>query len=101
MLGILNSKLVFSWMQAIAPEARGGYKRFKKVFVERIPIPVCIPEQRAQIESLVQQILDLKAADPDADVSSLENEIDRLVEKLYFGEVASEAATTAVKNVNR
>ncbi len=43
-------------------------------------------DNRAAVESLVQRILDLKAADADADVAALESEIDAIVERLYFGE---------------
>ncbi len=50
-----------------------------------VPIPRASGADRAAIESLVQRILDLKAADPDADVSALESEIDAIVERLYFG----------------
>jgi len=47
-------------------------------------IPRASDADRAAIESIVQQILDLKAADPEADVSKLEAEIDARVEFLYF-----------------
>lgn len=43
---------------------------------------------RAAIVALVQQILDLKSADPEADVSALEAEINAIVKRLYFGDRA-------------
>lgn len=56
-----------------------------------LPIPRASDADRAAIEALVHQILDLKAADPDADVSPFEAEIDAIVEFLYFHQ--SEAPT--------
>ena len=43
------------------------------------------------MSKIVNQILDVKHADPDADVVSLENEIDRVVYSLY-GLTAEEIA---------
>jgi len=41
------------------------------------------PAQQTEIEKLVEKILALKKENPEADVSALETEIDRLVYKLY------------------
>ena len=48
-----------------------------------MPIPDVSPEQQAPIIELVDQILDVKRTNPDADVSKLENEIDKIVYLLY------------------
>jgi hypothetical protein len=48
-----------------------------------IPNPKKDPDRIAQIESLVQQILDRKQTNPAADVSAIEREIDQHVYQLY------------------
>ena len=50
-----------------------------------LAIPLISPslDQQASVATLVDQILTAKHADPDADVSALENEIDKLVYALY------------------
>ncbi|GIK33382.1 MAG: hypothetical protein D8M22_10270 [Armatimonadetes bacterium] len=53
------------------------------------PIPRASDADRDAIAALVQKCLDAKAADPDADVSELEAEIDRRVEFLYFHQTPS------------
>ena len=48
------------------------------------PIPYAVPEKKAPpIIEFVDQILYAKRADSDANTSSLENEIDKLVYELY------------------
>jgi hypothetical protein len=50
---------------------------------KKLPIPDVPPEQQAPIIALVDQILAAKRADPSADVSALEREIDERVYRLY------------------
>jgi hypothetical protein len=50
---------------------------------KQLPIPDVTPEQQAPIVALVEKILTAKRAKPDADVSILEAEVDRLVTALY------------------
>jgi len=50
---------------------------------KQLPIPAVTPEQQAPIVALVEKILTAKRAKPDADVSILEAEVDRLVTTLY------------------
>lgn len=52
-------------------------------YVCKIPIPAATPKQQAPIVKLVDRILAAKRADPQADVSRWEREIDRLVYQLY------------------
>ena len=63
-----------------------GY-RYKKAFLDNVPIPPLDTHERkeiaCEIESLVDQILELKAKDADADIAHLENKIDELVFELY------------------
>jgi hypothetical protein len=62
-----------------------GY-RYKKAFLENLPIPPITPENQSlvsQIESLVDQILARKRGNPPADTRDLEHDIDQLVYRLY------------------
>ena len=60
--------------------------RFKSEFMKNFPIPPINDANQPiaeQIEMQVDEILAAKAANPDADTSNLENEIDKLVYDLY------------------
>ncbi|MBN2438005.1 MAG: Eco57I restriction-modification methylase domain-containing protein [Deltaproteobacteria bacterium] len=50
---------------------------------KKLPIPDVLPEQQAPLVSLVDQILAARRADPRADISIIEHEIDALVSGLY------------------
>ena len=56
---------------------------FDNYYVGKIPVPRITPEQQLPIIELADQILTTKITDPDADLSALENEIDKLVYGLY------------------
>jgi type I restriction-modification system DNA methylase subunit len=80
LLAILNSKLFTYMFSQISSEIRGGFLRWKKQYMDPIPIVEATPAQQAPIISLVQQVL----VNPDGtDVPRLEGEIDRLVYGLY------------------
>ncbi|HEY4248449.1 MAG TPA: DUF6577 family protein [Lacunisphaera sp.] len=75
---------------------------------KQLPIPDVTPEQQAPIVALVDKILAAKRPKPDADVSVLEAEVDRLVTALYgIGEtqgappVRVDRATADTKSVLR
>lgn len=50
---------------------------------KKLPIPDVSLEQQAPIIELVDKILDAKRANPAVDMGEQEEEIDRLVKKLY------------------
>jgi len=81
LLGILNSTLITEYYTRMSSQVRGGYLRFIHQYIEKIPIPMNTNPK--PIETLVDQILTAKSADPAADVSALEREIDQLVYHLY------------------
>ena len=83
LLGLLNSKAVFWFYTKTSTQIRGGFVRFIAQYVSQIPIPNIKPAQKALISKIVNQILEAKRTDPDADVSALENEIDQVVYSLY------------------
>ena len=60
-----------------------GTLRWKKVYVEDIPIPKLTAAEQEPFVKLVDEILEAKSAAPDADTRHLEREIDRLVYELY------------------
>ncbi|MYA62809.1 MAG: hypothetical protein F4X94_09585 [Dehalococcoidia bacterium] len=72
----LNSSLVRWFLQSPHPP-------MKKRVVESAPIPEVTPAQQRPFIKLVDQILEAKSADPDADTSELEESIDWLVYDLY------------------
>lgn len=81
LLGILNSKITQYLVSQSAAERQGGFLEFKPMYIS----PLAIPEQPKdeELSRLVDQILAVKRADPAADVSALEREIDWLVYQLY------------------
>ena len=80
---ILNSALSSWFMRNTASTSGMGVTRWFSVFVEEIPIPHISIDQQRPFVRLVDEILEAKASDPDADTSHLEWEIDRLVYDLY------------------
>ena len=57
--------------------------RFIAQYVSQIPIPNTKSADKSSISKLVDKILSAKRTDPNADVSELEIEIDRVVYSLY------------------
>ena len=80
---VLNSPLATWFMKNTALTSGMGVTRWKRFTVERIPIPKLTAAEQRPFVRLVDQILEAKAAYPDADTRELESEIDRLVYDLY------------------
>ncbi|MCP5499275.1 MAG: Eco57I restriction-modification methylase domain-containing protein [Leptospiraceae bacterium] len=89
LLGLLNSKLLDSYLQSYSSPFRGGYFAYNRQYIEKLPIYIPDPADREkfamckQIEDYVKTILQLKAEGKDKDASFLEKKIDSLVEKIY------------------
>ena len=89
--GVFNSKLAKLWMWYNLPELNGGAREVSKVYFENMPIAEepSIPagtnaaNRTVRIATLVDRILEAKKADPAADTTKLEADIDALVYKLY------------------
>ena len=81
--GVLNSELVTWFMKNTALSSGMGVTRWISSTVERIPVPNVSEERQAPIVRLVDEILEAKDADPNADTSELEWQIDGLVYDLY------------------
>ena len=78
-LAVLNSSFVDRFLKSIRRSQIHVYPDDWK----QLPIPDVSPEQQAPIVALVEKILAAKRVKPDADVSILEAEVDRLVTALY------------------
>ncbi len=88
LLGMLHSKLItfaFKTFYAGGGLGESGY-RYKKVFIERLPIPKITPQNQElahKITDCAKAILEAKEKDPKANTQKLEKEIDTLVYQLY------------------
>lgn len=80
-LGLLNSKLMEHYFSYIGVMTAGGAYTLKAATIEALPFKIA--NNPDLIIDLVSQILYLKEVDNSADVSSLENEIDKFVYRLY------------------
>ncbi len=80
---VLNSSLTRWVLQQISPTSGMGTFRWKKIYVENIPVPKISAVKQRPFVRLVDEILAAKDADPKADTGALEQEIDRLVYDLY------------------
>ena len=83
LLGILNSTTIRFYLHLVAETSGMGTSRWINNYVKEFPIPVVAYEQQIKIIEIVNQILDAKRTNPNADTSNLENEIDKLVYALY------------------
>ena len=83
LLAVLNSTLLDWYFRLIGVERDGGYYEYKPMFIERLPVPKIATEEQQPFVKLVDRILKSKNANPDADTTALELEIDRLVYDLY------------------
>jgi type I restriction-modification system DNA methylase subunit len=80
LLAILNSRLFTYVFSQTGSEIQGGFLRWKRQYMDSIPIPEAVGAEKPPIIALVSKIL----ADPDSpDVPRLEADIDHLVYDLY------------------
>ena len=79
LLGVMNSK----YASVLLTNLRGGDYHIYPEHIRNIPIPSATPDQQKPIIALVDKILAAKKANPQADTSKEEAEIDRLVYRLY------------------
>ena len=94
LLALLNSKVVFWYFNFICAESGVGTNRWKKIYVEQLPIPQISKEAQKPFEILVDYILFLKTQD--LEVKGIkyqlmpvyfEQIIDGMVYELYFEEL--------------
>ena len=83
LLGVLLSSSMLFYVQKTLGSNEGGFIRLFSIHVEKFPVPNAEPAERKTLETLVDRILKAKRANPAADVSPLEREIDDRVYRLY------------------
>ena len=79
LLGVMNSTVAHDFLRA---NRRSNIHVYPDDW-KKLPIPDVSLEKQEPVVELVDQILDLKQIDVNADVSALENEIDEIVYLLY------------------
>ena len=84
LLGILNSTTIRFYLNLVAETSGMGTSRWINNYVKEFPIPAVTYEQQTDIIEIVNKILDAKHTNPEADTSSLEDDIDKLVYELYI-----------------
>lgn len=82
LLGVLNSKLIYTWLY-YRGKRKGQMLELYRTPLSEIPIAAGTPDQKQAIEKLVREIIAAKTANPVADTSALESQIDQLVYQLY------------------
>ena len=83
-LGLFNSSLCWFYMQNTGYVLRGGYFTFKTDYINPFPVPMDIPTSiESKVVELVDKILDEKKLANNSKTTSLEQQIDLLVYKLY------------------
>lgn len=79
-LGILNSQLYYFLFKSKLPMLRGGFYEPSYAYFKDFPV---VPEENNAVHELVEECLSLKKADPTADITHLEQQIDLLVYEMY------------------
>ncbi len=80
---VLNAKLTRWFLANLAPTSGMGTLRWKKVYVERLPIPSISTFSQRPFEQMIDTILRAIWDDATADTASAESEIDQMVYQLY------------------
>ena len=81
--GIFNSRLVSFWFTKTFCNTDKLFPYIRTSQLKQLPIPTATPEQQSPIIALVDKILAAKRANPHADTSAWEREIDGLMYELY------------------
>ena len=98
LIGLLNSKVILQYLDWISAKLDETGWRWFKQYVEMFPIPIATPAQRLPIITLVESILAARKANPTADTSELEKQIDEVVFRLYGLTTEEEEAIGLVLN---
>ena len=83
LLGVLNSKLFKYTYKDHFPELLGGTRELRKVFMETVAIKKPSSKQETDIEKTVKEIIVLKQKDNKTSIAKYEEQIDKLVYKMY------------------
>ena len=77
--GILTSNVHMSWMRAVCGRLKSDYRYSKDIVYNNFPWPNTTDEQKAEIEKLVQSILDARAEYPDSTLADMYGETSLLL----------------------
>lgn len=80
---VLNSHAIKVYWKTKNADNKALFPKIKGFQLKNIPIPSATKEQQQPIIDLVDKILAAKKANPQADTSDLEKQVDQLVYKLY------------------
>lgn len=83
LVALMNSKVVWLYLNQVASKLQGGALAMQSPYVLSIPVPEMIASKTGELATLADRILSAKRADPQADTSALEAEVDVLVYGLY------------------
>ena len=81
LLAMLNSKLGDYYIRNLGVMRNGGYFEYKPMFIEQLPVPVIDKTKQAHFTSLMNQIIELKKNNLNAE--KIEREVDLMVFELY------------------
>lgn len=81
LLGLLNSKLMKHYFSYIGVMTAGGAYTLKAATIEALPVKIA--EDTSLVDNIVTDILAIKKANHDADVSAYEDQIDKFFYHLY------------------
>ena len=96
LMAILNSKLLWWYLVNTGTVLANGYFRFKPNYLKPFPMPNIPPEKDCLLETLVNQILDLKQNKPELSVKNLEEQIDEIIFEMYH---LTEDEKTTINNI--
>ncbi len=77
---VLNSALASWWVRTTAPTSGAGATRWKKVYVETLPLPTASPRTASRITALVERAVRTRGAERRA---RLQEDLDREVAMAY------------------
>lgn len=83
LIGVLNSTLLDYYNKKKNITNQQGFPQILMTDLQGLPIKMATKDQQQQIITLVDQISSIKKQAPEADIFSLEREIDKLVYRLY------------------
>lgn len=90
LLGVLNSAPFSAQLDSMLNKNQGDTQRtFSGVFAKAI-VPLAPDTDKDEIGRLAEDILDLKSANPEANVAAIEGEINARIEFLYFHNTGAE-----------
>jgi NOL1/NOP2/fmu family ribosome biogenesis protein len=107
LLALLNSRLIYWYFNLICAESGVGTNRWKKIYVEQLPIIQISKEAQKPFEILVDYVMFAKENEMNIEASYFESVIDGLVYDLYFEEemkkgdcFITEEVTKVIKELN-